>query len=109
MVKNNDDNLMGMISHLLGYFTNWIGPLVMFLILKQQGNSSALENAKHSLNFQISMMIYYSIAGLLMFLLIGFVLLPLLALFALIVTIIAVLRSYQGEVYRYPLEIQFLK
>lgn len=107
-MAKNDDNLMNMLPHLLGLLTNWIGPLIMFLVLRNE-KSNALENAKHALNFQISLMIYMAISFALIIILIGFVLIWALGLFALIVGIIAIIRSYQGEVYTYPLEIKFLK
>jgi uncharacterized protein len=108
MVKN-DDNLMCMLPHILGLFTSWIGPLVMFIVLKKDASAKALSNAKHALNFQLSMMIYYFISGILIIVIIGFLLLWALGVFALIVGIIAIIRSYNGEVYKYPLEIEFLK
>lgn len=108
-MAKNDDNLMCMLPHILGLFTSWIGPLVMFLVLKKDGSDKALANAKHALNFQLSMMIYYLVAGILIIVLIGFLLLWALSVFALIVGILAIIKSYNGEIYKYPLEIEFLK
>ena len=55
--KSGEDNNLGMLSHLLGLFTGFIGPLIIFLIIKDS-KGVALQNAKNSLNFQISLFIY---------------------------------------------------
>jgi uncharacterized Tic20 family protein len=110
MAKNasSDDNMMGMLAHLLGIFTGFIGPLVIYLIQKDKGGNS-LENAKHSLNFQISLMIYYVICFILVFVLIGFLLMIALGIFAIVNLVVASVKAYNGEVYKYPLEIKFIK
>lgn len=100
--------VMAMLPHLLGIFTSFIGPLIIFLITKDQAKDQfAHENARHALNFHISMIIYYIIAAVLVIILIGVFLMWILSLFALIVGIIGSVRSYGGEVYKYPLEIMF--
>ncbi len=104
----SEQKTMGMFAHLLGIFTGFIGPLIMYLVtLDKKGFAN--ENAKHALNFQISMIIYYIISGILVFVLIGILLMWALGIFALVVIIIASIRSYSGEVYTYPLEIPFIK
>jgi uncharacterized protein len=69
----------------------------------------AFNNARHALNFQISMTIYYIISVVLIIVLIGLLLLWGLGIFGLIVVIIASIKAYGGEVYKYPLEIEFIK
>lgn len=106
---NNQKKLMNMLPHLLGLFTSWIGPLIIFLILRNKGKSNVLENAKHALNFQLCMIIYLFISWNLTLFIIGIIMLYLFIYFALIIAIIASVKSYRGEIYTYPLEIKFLK
>jgi len=59
-------------------------------------------------NFQISMSIYMLLAGLSMFILIGFFLLPAVILTDLVLIVIASVKASRGEFYRYPLTIRFI-
>jgi uncharacterized protein len=87
---------------------NIFGPLVIWLIKKDQ-ISSADAHGKESLNFQISMTIYGIVAALSIFAIIGFVLLPAVLIANLILIIVAAVKASNGEFYRYPLTIRFLK
>ena len=108
------DKTWAMLCHLTaftGYFIpfgNIIGPLVIWLI-KKDDLAVVDENGKESLNFQISMTIYATIAGLLIFVLIGFLLLPIVVIAQVVFTIIAAIKANNGEAYRYPMTIRLLK
>jgi hypothetical protein len=110
-----DERTWGMLCHLaalakyiLPTFGNIIGPLVIWLVKKDQ-SWFVDDQGKESLNFQISMTIYLIIAGLSMLVLIGFVLFPLLLAVDLILVIIAAIKANEGVAYRYPLTIRFIK
>jgi uncharacterized protein len=85
----------------------FLGPLLVLLI---KGNDSPWirRHSVESLNFQISILIYAIISGLLLLVLIGFVLLPLVGLFWLIFTIIGSVKASNGDDYRYPLTIRMV-
>jgi len=89
-------------------FGNILGPLVLWAIKKDE-MPSVNEHGKESINFQISMTIYTIIAGLSIFILIGFVLLPAIIVLNLVLVIIAGVKAANGEFYRYPLTIRFIK
>jgi uncharacterized protein len=100
------------LSSLLGWigipFANLIAPLIMWLIKKDEmpfGSSQA----KECLNFQISMTIYVIISAILALVIIGFFALVALAVFDIVVTIIAAIKANDGIAYRYPLTIRFIK
>jgi uncharacterized protein len=98
-------------SALIGFFVPWGGhilaPLVVWLI--KRGDSAAVDaHGKESLNFQLSMLIYNIIAGILCLVLIGFVLLPILHVLNVVFVILASLRASEGTLYRYPITIRFL-
>lgn len=102
----SDEKSLAMLAHLLGLFSGFIGPLIIYLIRKD--SRFVHENARHSLNFQISVIIYSLISFILIFVLIGILLIIALAIFELVVIIIASVKSSDGKIYKYPLEIPFL-
>lgn len=110
---SDDERLWATLCHLstfIGFvvpLAHIIAPLVIWLIQKEK-LPLVDDQGKEALNFQISMTIYYVVAALLMFLLIGCVLLPALLIFDLVVTIIAAVKANQGVAYRYPLCIRFI-
>ncbi len=65
-------------------------------------------HGKESLNFQLSMLIYDAIAGVLCFVLIGIPILILLWVLNTILVIVASLKASEGKLYRYPFTIRFL-
>ena len=89
-------------------FGHIIGPLIIWL-LKRSESAVVDQHGKESLNFQISMTLWSILAGLTIFILIGFVLLPLLILANIVLVIIASIKAGNGEFYKYPLTIRFLK
>lgn len=109
-----EEKTWGMLAHLssfAGYFTGFgfiVGPLIVWLVKKEQ-SSFIDKEGKESLNFQITMLIYYIVAGLLSFIVIGLLILPIIAIFQLIVTIMASVKAKDGISYNYPLTIRFIK
>jgi uncharacterized Tic20 family protein len=104
---DQDAKTMGMLCHLLGIFTGFIGPLIIWLIKKDQ--SPFVDYAgKQALNFQITLVIGYVVAFLLCFLCIGYLLLPALFIVQLVFGILASVATNKGEAYRYPIAIPFL-
>ena len=89
-------------------FGNVLGPLIFWSIKKDE-IPSVDEHGKEALNFQISMTIYTIAAGLSIFVLIGIALLPAVLVLNLVLTIIAGVKASNGESYRYPMSIRFIK
>lgn len=87
-------------------FGNLIGPFICLLV-KGKESPFVDDQAKEALNFQLSMTIYAIIAGLLIFLLIGFLLLPVVLLAHIIFTIKGAITANDGKAYRYPLTFRF--
>jgi len=85
-----------------------IGPLIVWQI-KKDLHQFVDQQGKEALNFQISMLIYGIIAGLLCFVCIGMFLLPAVAIVDIVFLIIAAIKATNGEAYRYPLSIRFIK
>jgi len=89
-------------------FGNILGPLILW-VLKRDEAPSVDEHGKESINFQISMTIYTIVAGLSILILIGFLLLPAIIVLNMVLVIIAGTKAANGEFYRYPLTIRFIK
>ena len=97
--------LAGIFLHVVGHF---FGPLIVWLV--KRGDSAEIdEHGKEAVNFQLSMVIYNIVAGLLCLILIGFVLLIALWILNTVLVIIASIKAGEGKLYRYPLTIRFIK
>lgn len=111
---SNDERMWGMLCHLSGFagylvpFGNILGPLVVWLIKKDQ-YAFVDDQGKEALNFQISITIWTIVALILCFVIIGIPLLLAVLLFDVVMTIIAAMKANAGEYYRYPLTIRLIK
>jgi len=105
----------GMLCHLTGFalllgipFGNILGPLVVWL-LKKEEHPFIDEQGKESLNFQISISIYFLVAAILIVIVIGLLLLIPLFIAYLVLVIIASIKASNGESFKYPLTIKFIQ
>ena len=104
-----------MVCHLAGFagltgipFGNILGPLVVWLIKKDQ-SWFVNEQGKEAMNFQISLTIYAIVAAILIFVLIGIPLLVVVGIVWLVLMIMAAIKANEGVSYRYPLTLRFIK
>jgi uncharacterized Tic20 family protein len=96
--------LLGLFFHFFGHL---LGPLLVWLI--KRGDAPEIDaNGKESLNFQISMLIYDIIAGILCLVVIGIFILIALWILNTVFVIIASVKTSEGKIYRYPFTIRFL-
>jgi uncharacterized protein len=97
--------LLGLFFHFLGHI---FGPLIVWLL--KRGDAAEIDaHGKESLNFQLSMLIYDAVALILCFVLIGIPILLLLWVLNTVFVIVAAIKASDGELYRYPLTIRFIK
>ncbi|WP_053150280.1 DUF4870 domain-containing protein [Pseudomonas sp. P97.38] len=99
------------LSALLGIwipFGTLIGPLVLWQ-LKRESDPFIDAQGKEALNFQITVAIASAISLLLMIVVIGFFLFGLVAIGALVLTIIAGVKANEGQPYRYPFTWRLVK
>lgn len=125
--KSNDENIMAMLIYLLSLFTSIIGPLIIWLLKKDE--SKLVDRAgKNYLNYTISYIIWsivlvvitligvFLIATDISFIIIiGFIItfIGILSIFAFsilsfVFTIIARVKYYNGQEYVIPLTIRFI-
>jgi uncharacterized Tic20 family protein len=97
---------------LTGYFipiASIVAPLVIWL-LKREESAFIDDQGKESVNFQLSILIYFIVAILLIPLLgMGILLMGVLVVFDLVCIIIASIKASEGTSYRYPASIRFIK
>jgi uncharacterized protein len=104
----------GMLCHLAGLafyvgpgILSVVAPLVVWM-LKRQEHPFIDDQGKEALNFQITIAIALFISGALCFVIIGFLLLPVVILLHLVFTIIGTIKASNGEWYRYPISIRLV-
>ncbi|HTN67646.1 MAG TPA: DUF4870 domain-containing protein [Burkholderiaceae bacterium] len=105
---NRDETNLAMLAHLFGIFTGFIGAMVIWL-LKKDDSAFVGQEALEALNFQITLMLGYVIAGVLAFLLIGLVLFPILFILNLVFCLMGAISASKGKAYRYPFALRLLK
>ena len=108
---SNQSRTWSILAHLAGLLPSPLSLLSAILIwqIKGRENSFDEQNGKESVNFQICILIYATVAGLLTVVLIGIPLLIALGIFNLVCVIIATVKASNGELYRYPLNLRLIK
>ncbi|CAN5134012.1 DUF4870 domain-containing protein [soil metagenome] len=92
----------------LGGILSFLPSLIIWLIFKDRGAFTNTE-AKEALNFQITLVFGYVIAGILSFVIIGLILYPILGVLSIIFSILGFLKAKDGIPYRYPFAIRLIK
>ena len=105
---SKDERMWAMLCHLLGLFTSFLGPLIIWLI-KREESRFVDEQGKEALNFQITVIIAAIAAGLLCIACIGFILMPAVGVIDLVFCIVAAAKANGGQNYRYPVSIRLVK
>ena len=105
---SNEDNTMGMLAHILMIITAWLGPLILYLVKKDQGGNAAA-NAKEALNFGITATLGYLVGAILLFIVIGIFVYIAVGIASLVFGILGALAANRGEVYRYPVSLRLVK
>jgi uncharacterized Tic20 family protein len=85
-----------------------VAPLAL-LLTKGADSPFLKQQAKEALNFQLMMLILWAITIGLMFILVGFLLVPPLALFEVVSTIVAAVRASEAKPFRYPLTVRLVR
>jgi uncharacterized Tic20 family protein len=107
LTPGSDEKNIATITHLGGTVFSFVPALIVWLF-KKNDNAYIGEQAREALNFQITVLIAQFIAGILAFILIGFVLMGLIWLANIVLCIIAAISSSKGAQYRYPLTLRLI-
>lgn len=108
VVVDRDAQTHATLTHLSGMVSFFVIPLIVYLM--QQDKSSMLADAaREALNFQITLAIAWFGALAAASILIGFLLMPLIAIFGIVFCVIAAVATARGERYRYPIALRLIR
>jgi len=108
VAPTSDERLLGMLVHLLAIVAHFVGPLILWLV--KRGQSKFVDHhGKEALNFLITVVLAQLICIPLMLIFVGFFLLIGIGIGALVCLVLAAVAANNGEYYRYPVSIRFLK
>jgi uncharacterized Tic20 family protein len=107
---NSEARNMAMLAHLLGALLGFLGPLIIWLMKKDE-SPFVDDQGKEALNFQLTLLIFHVVgwflAGITCMILIP---IPMVVLvLQLVFGIIGATTANKGEYYRYPLTIRMIK
>ena len=98
---SQEDRTMAMLAYILGIFTGFIGPLVLWLIKKDQSKFVAF-HALQALLLHAVVVVGYILSSFLVIVLIGFLTYPVFFLLGLIFSILAGMAANKGQWYDIP-------
>lgn len=101
---NEDERTLGILAHALA-IVSFLGPLIIYLV-KKDDSSYVAEQAKESLNFQITV---FLLCVALAITIVGLVLIWAVGIADMVFVVIASISASERKIYRYPLSIRFIK
>lgn len=105
---SQEDKNMAMIMWILSFFTSFIGPLLIW-VMKKDESAYLNQQGKNCLNFIISYGIYVVISTILTAIVIGALFLIVIGIATVIYIILGVMASNKGEDFKVPFTFEFLK
>lgn len=106
--SSNDSKFWLVTLHLSNFFCVVVIPLAIWYRKRNDDREIELQG-KDVINFQISMIIYFMASTILVFVWIGMIFLLILGWYLTIITIINTVKVVNGNNYKYPLSIKFIK
>jgi len=103
-----DEKMWATLIHVGGLFFGFIPALIGYLALRDRG-PFIRAHAATALNFQLTVLIAAIVGSILVFVLIGIFVLIAVGILDLIFSIIAAVKASQGQWYRYPMSITFVR
>lgn len=104
-----DERTLTLLCHLSGILTGFIGPLVFWLVKKDE-STFINDQAKEALNFQITLAIAYVVLSVLSVISCGVMLVvfPVIYVGSIVLMVIAGMKANEGISYRYPLTLRLI-
>jgi uncharacterized Tic20 family protein len=104
-----EDTTLSVLVHLSWFAFGLIGPLVVYLISKDDPyKPMTRHHAVQALNFHLTMLIAFVVSAVLILVLVGLVMILVLAVYGSVMAVIAAVAAGRREPYRYPLTIAFV-
>ncbi len=99
---------LALLCHLLGLLTSFIGPLILWLIKKDE-DPFIEHHGREALNFQITTLIASIVGSILTVICVGFIMLIAVWAADIIFSIIACVAASKGQMYKYPVTLRLIK
>lgn len=103
-----NEKTMAMLMWILTFFTGFVGPLIVWLIKKDE-SAYLNQQGKNYLNYMISYSLYGIGALILTMVFIGYLLLFVLSIVCIVYSILAIISVNKGEDYVVPFTIEIIK
>ncbi len=107
-VDPSDERIWGVIMHVGNLLLSFLVPLIIWLIYRERSQTLD-QQGRAALNWAISFWIYSVASGILMFILIGWIIWPILVVLDVVFCIIAAVKAGNGQPWKYPLSIPFFQ
>jgi uncharacterized Tic20 family protein len=108
VAPSKESTNLALLCHLLGLLTSFIGPLILWLVKKDE-DPFIEHHGREALNFQITLLIASIVGGILTMICIGFILLFAVWAVDIIFSIIACVAASKGQMYKYPVTLRLIK
>ena len=102
-----DERMWALLAHLTIFVLSIIGPILILVIFGKR-SSFVADQSKEALNFHITVLIAGFVSFLLCFVIVGFVLLPVVVIGSMVLGVLAALKANQGVPYRYPMTLRLV-
>ncbi len=106
--SQSDDKLIAILIWAANFVIPFIAGIIAYIYYENK-NEFLRNTAKESLNYGISLVIYGTIASVLAFLLIGFILMPFVGLYYIAIPIVGLLKASEMQVYKPHFTIRFIQ
>lgn len=107
-MSQSDERLWSLLSHLSYFVLGIIAPLIIMLT-KGKESAYVRHHSVEALNFHITVAIALIVSSILMIVVIGFFTFVAAYIVGIVFTIMASIAANRGEMYRYPINIRFVK
>lgn len=103
-----DEKTWSVLVHVGGILFGWVAPLVGYLVLKDRGPFVRF-NMVTALNFHLTMLIAFIVGVVTSFFFVGFLVILAASTLVLVFGILAAIATNNGQYYRYPIAIEFVR
>lgn len=107
-MRPEDEKTWAILTHVGGLFVPLIGPLIVYLVLRDRGPFIRHHSAT-AFNFHVTMTLASIVGGILTIVLVGILILAAVGILWFVLAIVAAVAAGRGDFYTYPLSIPFVR
>ena len=105
----SDERTLAIVSPILAIFTSFVGPLIIYLIKKSDGDGAALRSARESLNFQITVALAFVVCIMTIWLIVPIFLMWVIGVANVVLCIVHAAKASGNQDFRYPWSWRLIK